>query len=310
LGKGLLPLLVPLAAYHTATRKDGEKVLSLLLLSSAASALFGIFFFLQSGATFVNRARGAVGHYMTFGGQLMLLACLAIGVALLARTRKWRLGALAASLACLIALAGTFTRSAWLGLATALLVMIIAFRPRRLPILLFAMAAFYLLLPGAYRTRLHSAFEPRHPVNLERTVMWQTGIQMFLDRPWTGMGLQDLKPVYARYRDPRMHRPAGHLHSVVVQIAASMGIVGLVAFAFLYGSLFRAAGSGLASMLRSPGLAAGVRLGVLGALSGFLVAGLFEWNFGDEELLYLLYVMVGLAWSARGWERDAQGPAT
>jgi hypothetical protein len=52
-------------------------------------------------------------------------------------------------------------------------------------------------------------------------------------------------------------------------------------------------------------LSAGVRLGVTAALVGFLVAGLFEWNFGDEELLYHLYTLVGIAWASRAWT-DAQ----
>ena len=42
-------------------------------------------------------------------------------------------------------------------------------------------------------------------------------------------------------------------------------------------------------------------VGVLAGLAGFFVAGLFEWNFGDEELLYLLFTLAGLAWSARRW---------
>ena len=35
----------------------------------------------------------------------------------------------------------------------------------------------------------------------------------------------------------------------------------------------------------------------------------FEWNFGDEELLYHLYTLVGLAWAARSWDagRHATG---
>ena len=49
-------------------------------------------------------------------------------------------------------------------------------------------------------------------------------------------------------------------------------------------------------------MAAGLRLGVAAALVGFLMAGFFEWNFGDEELLDMLYTMVGLAWAARAWE--------
>src|SRR5207249_257969 len=93
-----------------------------------------------------------------------------------------------------------------------------------------------------------------------------------------------------------------------IQIAATMGIVGLVAFVLLFTGLFRCTLVGLRWMLRERSLAAGLRLGVAGALVGFLVAGLFEWNFGDEELLYLLYTLVGLAWAARGWVVPAREP--
>jgi hypothetical protein len=44
---------------------------------------------------------------------------------------------------------------------------------------------------------------------------------------------------------------------------------------------------------------------VTAALVGFLVAGAFEWNFGDEELLYHLYALVGFAWAAGQWDADA-----
>jgi len=46
------------------------------------------------------------------------------------------------------------------------------------------------------------------------------------------------------------------------------------------------------------------------ALVGFLVAGLFEWNFGDEELLYMLYTLIGLAWAARNWSEPGPAPAS
>jgi hypothetical protein len=77
-----------------------------------------------------------------------------------------------------------------------------------------------------------------------------------------------------------------------------MGLAGLAAFAWLYVSLFACAG-----LVRRPraGLAAAVRLGVTALLVGFLVNGLFEWNFGDEELLYPLFTLAGIAWAARGW---------
>jgi O-antigen ligase len=138
-------------------------------------------------------------------------------------------------------------------------------------------------------------------MNLERTYMWDAGGRMFRDHPLTGVGLEDLHPVYDRYRLPQAHERAGHLHSVPVQIAATMGIVGLIAFVALYAAMLVCAVSGLGPMLSAPGVEAGLRVGVLAALLGFLVAGLFEWNFGDEELLYLLFTLVGLAWSARRW---------
>jgi O-antigen ligase len=138
--------------------------------------------------------------------------------------------------------------------------------------------------------------------------MWDAGLRMFRDHPLTGVGLEDLHPVYDRYKLPQAHEPAGHLHSVPVQIAATMGIAGLLAFVALYAALLRCAAAGLRPMLRAPSVEAGLRLGVLAGLAGFFVAGLFEWNFGDEELLYLLFVLTGLAWSARRWNA-AEDPA-
>jgi O-antigen ligase len=133
---------------------------------------------------------------------------------------------------------------------------------------------------------------------------------MFQSDPWTGVGLQDMHAVYPLFKSPQATEEIGHLHSTFVQIAASMGLIGLAAFAWLYASLLRAAYGllgplrGLAARLRAGGPGAGLRLGVTAALVGFLVAGVFEWNFGDEELLYHLYTLVGLAWASRAWQRS------
>jgi hypothetical protein len=41
-----------------------------------------------------------------------------------------------------------------------------------------------------------------------------------------------------------------------------------------------------------------MRLAAVAALVAFLVAGMFEWNLGDEELLDFLCVLVGLGFAA------------
>jgi len=305
LSKAFFPLLVPLAATHARLPHRGRRALAVLLVSATLAALFGLALYVAKGAAWPARAHGAVGHYMTFGGQLLLFVSLAAGVLALAREPRWRLGALSAALAGSAALAATYTRSAWIGLAVSLAALLGLARPRWLPALAAALALALALAPASYRARAWSAFDPHDPTNLERTYMWQGGLGMFRDHPLTGVGLQDMKPVYDRYKPPQATERAGHLHSVPVQIAASMGLVGLVAFALLYGSLFIAAGRGLRRMIAAGGLAAGLRASVVAMLAGFLVAGLFEWNFGDEELLYPLFTLVGLAWAARGWDTSA-----
>jgi O-antigen ligase len=206
----------------------------------------------------------------------------------------------------------TFTRSAWLGMLASAAVMLALWRARWIAVLVATVAIAVSFAPPEYKERLASIVDPQHEMNIERTYMWTAGLLMFRDRPITGVGLQNLKPVYERYRPPEAKQGAGHLHSVPIHVAATMGTVGLVALVLLFIGLFRCAGSGLRTTLRAVRrargpddeprrLAAGLRLGMVGALAGFVVSGWFEWNLGDEELLYPLYVLTGLAWAARAW---------
>ncbi len=309
LTKAFFPLLVPLAATHARLPHRGRRAMAVLLVSATLAALFGLGLYVAKGAAWPARAHGAVGHYMTFGGQLLLFVSLAAGVLVLERTPRWRLVALLAALAGSVALAATYTRSAWLGLAVSLLTLLGLARPRWLPALAAAIVIALALAPASYRARAVSVFDPHDPTNLERTYMWQGGLAMFRDRPLTGVGPQDLQPIYERYKPPQATERAGHMHSVPVQIAASMGLVGLAAFVLLYCSLFVAAGRGLRRTIAAGGLAAGLRASVVAMLAGFLVAGLFEWNFGDEELLYPLLTLVGMAWAARDWTGPARAEA-
>lgn len=301
LSKAFFPLLVPLAATHARLPRRGRQALAVLLVSATLAALFGLGRFVAEGPAWPNRAGGAVGHYMTFAGQLLLFVSVAAGVAALERAPRWRLGALLSALAGGAALAATYTRSAWIGLAVSLATLLGLARPRWLPALGAALLVVLLVAPATYRARAWSTFDPHDPTNLQRTYMWQGGLAMFRDHPLTGVGLSDLKPIYDRYKPPQATERAGHLHSVPVQIAASMGLVGLAAFVLLFGSLVVAAARGLRRTIAGGGLAAGLRASVTAALVGFLVAGLFEWNLGDEELLYPLFILVGMAWAARAW---------
>lgn len=306
--KGLFPLLVGIVAGRATDRRTGERALAALFVSSMLASLYGLVLWIARGAGYPSRARGLVGHYMTFAGQLLLIASAATGVALLGRTTRWRALAAACAALALVALAATFTRSAWLGYVVSAAVMLACTRPRAIPLLLAGVVVLFMVAPAPWRDRMTSAFDPAHPNNRERTFMWEAGARMFRDHPITGVGLSDLKPIYDRYKDPGARERAGHLHSVPVQVAATMGTVGLLALLALVIAMVRAATRGLRAQIARGGVAAGVRLGVLGGLAGFAVAGLFEWNLGDEELLHLLYGLAGLAWAARAWDVPEHRP--
>ncbi len=302
--KGLLLVLVPVSAYHARDEKVARRAVAVLLVSAGAAAVFALARFALQGAHFPNRVRGAVGHPLTYGGQALLVASLATAIAVRCGGR-WRAGALASLGAVLPALAGTYTRSAWIGYLAAVAVIVALTRARWLVGLGAGLAALALVLPGAYRARAFSIFDPGNPWNRERVHMWEAGLRMLRDHPWTGVGLQDLHPLYERYKSAGAVEPAGHLHSVYVQVAATMGGVGLLALAFLIVALVRTASRAFRDYRRSrtadARFGAAMSLGVTAALAGFFTSGLMEWNLGDEELLDLLCVLVGIAFAAAAW---------
>ncbi|MBI5169457.1 MAG: O-antigen ligase family protein [Candidatus Eisenbacteria bacterium] len=312
--KFFMPLLVALAALHGADRRAGRRALAAYLGMGAATALWGLIAWWSHGHSYLWRARGLSHHYMTYGGQLQLVFPVACAVALLARSPRWRWGAALTVALTGAALAATYTRSSWLGAFGGAGVVLGFVWPAGVAALALIAAAAVAFTPGDFGDRLRHMFDPAHGYNGERILMWRAGVKMFLERPLTGFGLLDMHGLYDRYMVPGATEKVGHLHNAYVQIAATMGLTGLAAFGWLYTTLLRAAAPGVAFARRlrersEDELAMALRLGAFAALAGFLVAACFEWNFGDEELLYHVYTLVGLAWAARGWSAQVDGVA-
>jgi O-antigen ligase len=197
-------------------------------------------------------------------------------------------------------LATSFTRSAWLGLVVALAVMLGLRRPRALIALALVAGVAFVALPGDAGDRLRSAFDPSHVANRERMLMWESGARAFRDHPVTGVGLQNLTTLLEGYRSPRAAEHPAHVHNSYLHVALGTGAIGLVAFLGLCVALVvTCAGPGLR---RGQGLGVGVRLGTTAGVAGFLLAALFDHAFGDEQLLFLLFTLAGMAFAARGWE--------
>jgi O-Antigen ligase len=139
--------------------------------------------------------------------------------------------------------------------------------------------------------RLRRLPDPTDITARERLVMTGVGLRLIREHPLAGVGPGGVKHVYPRVVPPEGRRRAtSHLHNTPLQIAVERGLVGLAAWLWLFVAFFRGVRVALAPL---PADAVGDRALVLGstaAIVTFLVAGLFEDNFGDTEVL-----MVALA---------------
>lgn len=295
LKKLALLVLLPLAALPQ-SRRALRPVLSALLISTAIISAIGVTLHLLHGGGLDARNRGAGGFYMTVAGIAMIVALLALGeiLAALKDPRPRRLIFLGACFVLsLAALLATYTRSSWIGFAVGVLLLL---RRHRTALLAFGVGAILFAIwgPPEARDRLTSIVRPDDPHNVERVLIWQRGLELLQRDPITGVGLWIPPEDMGGEKNTPLGvvRVHSHMHSTPLQIAVTMGIPGLVAFGFLIVAFFR-----LAKRARSAELSNLWEEGLVAAYPAILVAllvnGLFEWNFGDSEVLGLFEFLTG-----------------
>jgi len=117
---------------------------------------------------------------------------------------------------------------------------------------------------------------------------------MIADHPLMGVGPDQIKVVYAKYRDPLAVEPVNfHLHNVPVQIAAERGLPALATWIAFIATLM----VGLIKRLKIPE-ARLTAATALASIVAMLAAGQFEYNFGDSEFLMLFLVLMTLPYAA------------
>jgi O-antigen ligase len=261
---------------------------------------------LEACRSYPFRAKGFFSTYMTLGGALlitltMLLATLALGAI------RRPLMALGPAALAVMALGFTQVRNAWVGLAVALAVLIALSRRLALVAAALAVLIAVLTVPSSVRTRMLSLLDVHDETAQHRLDFWRAGARMVGDAPWLGLGPGGVRRHYPEYRPEGSARArTGHLHNNVVQVAAEHGLLGLAAWLWIWVAYLRDA---IATYRRLPVARALERAlvgGSLAAVAGFQVAGLFEYNFRDAEVIHLLWVILALPYVVA---RDHPGSA-
>jgi len=201
--------------------------------------------------------------------------------------------ALVALAVCSWAILLTQTRSAWLGGVAGLAVVAILRAPKLLWALIAAVAMVLLLRPASVVDRLTVT----DASSRNRIYLWQAGVDMIREKPIFGVGPDMVQQVYAEYRWPGAPEDtASHLHSNAFHIAAERGLPCLV---FWLWWVAAAMGDAYRAVRTRGGEAATYGAAAMGLLVAIMVAGLFEYNFGDSEILMLVLIVSALPYTFR-----------
>lgn len=277
--------------------RQARRLVDGLVAVAAGIALSGLGQYLLGYGGLDNRIRGPLSHYMTFSGVLVVADGLLLArLALPGRGRgggrwAWRWVAL---VVINVALLGSLTRSAWVGLVAALLVLALVRAPRWLALVPVVVVLFFLLAPVPILHRVVTITDLTDESNYDRICMAQAGLEMVAERPLFGLGPDLVKrryPIYRHATAPRYTVP--HLHDSFLQLAAERGLPALAAYLAMMGIAIAAAWRRLAREGGIRGPRADLFFGTVLALVAFNVAGLFENNWGDTEVQRLvLFVLV------------------
>lgn len=265
------------------------------------------------------RATGFFGHWVTYAEVLQLIASLALGL-FLALPRKRNAAGIFVFIAItllLFALGLTVTRASWLGFAAAATVMLLLSASRR-ALIAFGLLAIPLVIAGLLvlqQKRSVGFFDRTDQSTSWRETVWQEGFHLLVNNPRhliVGIGMDSIK---SHWREWGMFEggriPVGHMHSNLLQIGLERGLPALIVWLVFMGLAART----MWSVVRTTGkiehsetdelwVSRGIGLGVLGGLVGFFTSGLVHYNWGDSEVVTVLYLLVGLGLVAHRWTKN------
>ncbi|NJL27086.1 MAG: hypothetical protein HC897_03965 [Thermoanaerobaculia bacterium] len=291
--KGVLALATLLfAPLVVRGEADVSRALSWMIGTITSLSIFGLVqYALGDYGSLDRRIPGPFSHYMTFAGVLQVGALLLVA-RLLTGGYKRPLNWLSLALITWTLLL-TLTRGAWVALAVTMLAFVVARARRYLPLIVAAALVLVFLAPGSWRERMRSIGDLHDFSNYDRLCMADAAFYMIDERPLFGIGPGMVKVRYPIYRQPTAPRSTvPHLHNTFLGLAAETGLLSLGAYLWLIGTSLWLAYRGYRDGGGSRGPHAALYLGVMMAVVGFNVGGLFEDNWSDTEVQRLILFLL------------------
>jgi O-antigen ligase len=307
-------LAVPIGVWLMQSANYRRYILSTLLTGVVLMSLYAFF---QNATGFEHhgnalapapdfgfRVIGTFPHELTFGNYYAVVAMTFLGAGLVAFRNSpsmWRLILLGASLMAAMASGLSYSRGSLIAMAPAVVVggwLLIRYHARWVAVAVIVIAAGFIYThPGLlYRMSTEIVKDQTADNVMSRQFIWTHSLQVVGDNLLFGTGPGQFKEAYATTLTEgtieRGHH--SHAHNDLLTIAAESGLIGAGLFAFLWLTLIRHTIKGIKSV---PSVEQMLPVGALFGIGAFLVTGLTEATFFDEEVRQMLM----LVWAFGLW---------
>jgi O-antigen ligase len=241
----------------------------------------------------VLRSPNELGSYMA------LMAPLLCGMGIAERTRLRRTWYLAGAALCVVALALTFTRGAWVGLAVALMLMAVIYE-RRFLVPLVCMVAGAYFIPSLHQ-RVQALFTSVYWIKSSdsgRVAKWLSAFDHMLTNPLFGVGIGKYGGAIAT-----KYHLSTYSDSFYAKTLGETGVVGLILFLALHLRLLMDLAQ---SVRRAFGRERYLFLGGITGLLAVLIHNSME-NVFEYAPMAISYYSVAILLLIRGVRRSEEG---
>lgn len=253
------------------------------------------------------RAQGFFKHYFPFSEILVFIGLLMWGFAVSGvPDYKIRIVLFTAFAATTVVLALTLTRISLFSLILGTFLIILPRGTRRIRWLGITLLLAIACIAGWWVQR-HRSSPGSDPGTAYRLVMWQNSIGLIRSHPLFGVGLDAVAGDWQRW-NLEAHRRFGlhsNFHSTPIQLAVECGLPALAVWICLLVGYAIFVIRQLRLVADGDWFSRGLLLGALGGLSGFVVTGFLQYNFGDAEATIVFCLIVGLVFAQSHLQPEA-----
>jgi O-antigen ligase len=228
---------------------------------------------------------------MSEAGQLLIVIGITAAFLLYQKERRAKMLLLLPLLVMVLAEVLNFKRGSWAALILVLIIQGCVKSRKIIPVVVVLSIAISLLYQPA-RERLLGLKDEFSPLRGGRVAMWETLPAIIRDHPM-GVGIDNVGSVMYRY-NPEIEKGRDHLHSTCPQIFAEMGPLGLAAFVWWMVVFIRISYGNFRRIGNENSYEKALALGIFSAFIGFMINGIVEFNFGDSEVVMIIYFLMGL----------------